>query len=480
MNKCTKWQIGVALAVFMCGVGGLCAAEENMSIPKDKIAEAVSWLETEAHRIIRASRREMKDGTAAFPPQVGIGYEAFWLRDYEYALEGSISSFSDKELLDACRLFVRSLNPDGAGVDCVKFDGTPIYKPGYGSMGENPVADGGPFTVGVAFHTYRKTKDAKLLGEMLPALVKTMGAVPRNPETGLVHIDPKRAWDRCPYGFTDSVRKQGDVLFDSLLFVQACRQLSELLHAEPSSPLKNARDGIRLGKASPSSQEKQGILESSGGRTSGEPFLQRAAEKDEARKWQEEANRVAASIRKVFWDGDTGLFRAATVKCREHDIWGSAFAVFLGVADPAQSKAIAHYFKTHYDQIVQYGQIRHLPGGVYWELCLETASPRDVYQNGTYWATPTGWFVYTLDLADPALADRTVLDMVSHFKQHGACEWIIGEQCKLPNYLASAALPLDGIRAMLERRQGAGVGGQESGGRSQGAGGRYFTLSRHS
>lgn len=415
-----------------------------MSVPKEKIAEAVSWLETEAHRIIRASRREMKDGAAAFPPQVGIGYEAFWLRDYEYALEGSISSFSDKELTDACRLFVRSLNPDGAGVDCVKFDGTPIYKPGYGSMGENPVADGGPFTVGVAFHTYRKTKDANLLTEILPALVKTMGAVPRNPETGLVHIDPKRAWDRCPYGFTDSVRKQGDVLFDSLLYVQACRQLAELL--------KKNEDGTGL-EARP-----HGTAGLASWRQASKPA---DSARDESRQWKEEADRLAGSIRKVFWDGDTGLFRAATVKCREHDIWGSAFAVFLGVADPAQSNAIAHYFKAHYDQIVQHGQIRHLPGGVYWEFCLETASPRDYYQNGAYWATPTGWFVYTLDLADPALADRTILDMVSHFKQHGACEWIIGEQCKLPNYLASAALPLDGIRAMLGRRQGAGGRSQD-------------------
>ncbi|MCK5102134.1 MAG: exo-alpha-sialidase, partial [Cyclobacteriaceae bacterium] len=46
--------------------------------------DAVSWLEKEAHRIIRASMRTMNDGTAAFPPQVGIGYEAFWLRDYAY------------------------------------------------------------------------------------------------------------------------------------------------------------------------------------------------------------------------------------------------------------------------------------------------------------------------------------------------------------------------------------------------------------
>jgi hypothetical protein len=94
------------------------------------LSEAVTWLEKEAHRIIIAAKRTMNDGTSAFPPQVGIGYEAFWLRDYVYTLEGSVDSYSENELADACRFFVRSLRSDGAGVDCVKFDGTPIYKPG--------------------------------------------------------------------------------------------------------------------------------------------------------------------------------------------------------------------------------------------------------------------------------------------------------------------------------------------------------------
>lgn len=402
IDKMTRLIIG-SFVVFACNIVGVIA-EENVSQSKADVSEAVSWLETEANRLIRESRREMNDGTAAFPPQVGIGYEAFWLRDYEYTLEGSLRSYSDKELTDACRLFVRSMDSNGAGVDCVKFDGTPIYKPGFGSMGENPVADGSQFTVGVAFHTYQKTRDAKLLNEILDPLIKTMGATPRDPKNGLVYIDPARPYDRCPYGFTDTIRKQGDELFCSLLYVQACSQLSDLLLA--------------------------------GHRT------------DESRTWKKEADRVAASIRTVFWDKDTGLFRAATVKCREHDIWGSAFAVYLGVADKAQSQAVAHYFKTHYDQIVQHGQIRHLPGGVYWEQGCD----RDQYQNGAYWATPTGWFVYTLDLADPKLADRTILDMVNHFKQYGACEWIFGEKRNLPNYLASAALPLDGIGAMLDRR----------------------------
>jgi hypothetical protein len=346
----------------------------------------------------------MQDGTAAFPPQVGLGYEAFWLRDYEYTLEGAITAYTDQELTDACRLFIRSMRADGAGVDCVKFDGTPIYQPGFGTMGTNPVADGSQFTVGVAWHTWQRTKDANLLDEILDPLGRTMRAVPRDPDSGLVFIKPGPEWDRCPFGFTDTVRKEGEVLFCSLLYVQASRQLADLLSA--------------------------------GGREA------------EARDWRKESMRVVASIRRTFWDENLGLFRAATVTCREPDIWGSAFAVYLGVADKSQSLAVARRLKTHYREIVRHGQLRHLPGGVFWEK----ARARDEYQNGAYWATPVGWFVYTLDLVDSELADETILAMVAHFKAHGACEWINREKRVLPNYLASAALPLAGIRAMLARR----------------------------
>jgi len=371
-----------------------------------KLHDSITWLEMEAHRIIRAAKRTMHDGTSAFPPQVGIHYEAFWLRDYEYTLEGSISSYSNQELLAACRLFIKSMDSNGAGTDCVQFDGTPIYKPGYGSMGTNPVADGSQFTVGVAWHTYQKTKDPVLLTEILDPLVKTMKAVHRNPKTGLVHIDPNLEWDRCPYGFTDSVRKTGDELFCSLLYVQACRQLADLM--------KTSR---------------------------------RSSEGD---AWQAESFLVGQSIRDVFWDADFGLFRAATIRCREHDIWGSAFAVYLNVADTTQARAIASYFSAHYGELVQHGQIRQLPAGIYWE---KTETTPDTYQNGAFWATPTGWFAYTLDLINPRLANQVIIDMVEYFRQHGAHEWIFGESMQLPNYLASASLPLDGIRAMLIRRK---------------------------
>ena len=369
---------------------------------------AVQWLAAEAHRVIRASAVPMHDGTLAFPPQVGIGYDAFWLRDYAYALEGSLTSFTNEELSAACRVFIRALRGEGAAVDCVRLHGTPIYQPGYGTMGREPVLDGPPFTVSVAWQTYQRTQDRTLLRMILDPLVGTMRSMPRNPANGLAHISSPD--ERCAYGFTDSIPKSGDELFCSLLLVQASRQLADLLEAGD-----------------------------------------RAAD---ARSWRQEAERISASVRRIFWDESAGLFHATTRTCNVPDIWGSAFAVWLDVATKEQAQRIALYFKEHYDELVLHGQLRHTPGFLDWNG-QRTAANSGVYQSGGFWGTPVGWFVYALDLADPALADRTVVDMVRFFQVHGACEWINREgQCQLPGYTASAALPLAGIRAMLSCRGG--------------------------
>lgn len=378
-------------------------AGSGKEVPAMSFEESVQWLGQEARRLVRACRREMKDGTAAFPPQVGAGYDAFWLRDYSYMLEGCPEAFSVPELTDACRLFVRAMGPTGDGVDCVRYDGTPIYQPGYGSMGENPVADGGPFTINVAWSAWRATGDTALLAEVLDRLVICLNAVPRNPANGLVHIRPDRPYDRCPYGFTDTVRKTGDELFTSLLFVQAAGRLAEMLAA--------AGQGIEAGA------------------------------------WRELAAQVSSSCRGVFWDDEAGLFRAATVRCREHDLWGSAFAVHLGVATPEQAKAVAVALRRHFAGICQRGQFRHLLPGVVWEQACEPGK----YQNGGFWGTPTGWFAQTLDLVDPALARQTVVDLVADYRRRGVGEWVLDDHVQLPGYVASATLPLQGIRAMLAR-----------------------------
>ena len=348
----------------------------------------------------------MSDGTYGYVPQAGSKYDAVWLRDYFYALEARLVPAED--LLPMARTFLKGLSPEGYGVDCIRYSGEPIYKPGYGHMGEHPVADGPQFTVNTVYETWRQTGDASLVSsDVLDRLLRSLATLPKNPAgaTSLVWIDPARPWDRCPYGFTDSVRKQGECLFESLLEIQASRNLAAMLDA--------------------------------------------AGRRTEAVALRERADAEAKQANAVFWDENAGLYRAATVKCREHDIWGSAFAVWLGVAPEEHAKRIGRCFCDNFEGLVQGGQVRHTPANIYWEQ----ACARDIYQNGGYWGTPVGWFAYALERVSPPCVNKLYDHMFRFYMAHGACEWSNGPNIAVPEgYLASVALPLSGLRRILSER----------------------------
>jgi hypothetical protein len=347
----------------------------------------------------------MDDGvTVTYPPQVGNGYSAFWLRDYAYILESCAAEIPEKDLRNAVTLFLNAQQKDGACVDCIKYDGTPIYKPGFGSMGTNPVADGSQFTVAVVYLTWKQLKDDSLLDtKTLDKLSLAMNVVPKNLETGLVRIDPQADWDRCPYGFHDTVRKKGDVFFESLLYFEAAQRLAEMFEV--------------------------------------------AKRQEDAEHFRKEADLVKNRINKIFWDEKLSLYRAATIQCCEGDIWGSAFAVWLNVAPQEKAEQIAQYFLKHYDGLVFEGQIRMLPANVYWERGCE----RDTYQNGAYWGTATGWFVWTLHRADPKKAEQTIIDLVNGYRRTGSPEWVFGQTVRLPKYMSSVTLPIVQVRQMVNR-----------------------------
>ena len=96
--------------------------------------------------ILRQSRATMYNGTSAFPPQGGsLYYNAFWLRDYSYMLEGCPEAFAPQEMENSLTTFVNAMSPSGASVDHVDFNGTPEYGPA-----ANSVADGSQFLVDCA------------------------------------------------------------------------------------------------------------------------------------------------------------------------------------------------------------------------------------------------------------------------------------------------------------------------------------------
>lgn len=369
----------------------------------ETLTDYVAWFEKKGAEMVRGASRTMSDGRTVYAPQAGNWYRAAWLRDYVMTLEGGLVPKAHQAAI--ADLFLSAVSPAGEGVDCIKFDGTICRRPGYDKAGAKPVMDGYTYVTSLIYETWRQTGNKKWLKkEVLDTLARMLDAMPH--VDGLPWIDPAHARERCPWGFTDSVGKTGNLFFMTLLEIRARRELAYL--------------------------------------------LREARRPDEAVAQRLKASALAKKAKDVFWDEKEGLFRAATVRCRQHDIWGSAYAVWLDVATERQAARIARYFRDHYDGLVQNGQIRHLPAGVYWD---DTSwKKKDFYQNGQFWGTATGWFCWALERVDPALVDKTFADLVRDYRTRGVNERTFGNETSCPDYLANAALPLQALRRIVHAR----------------------------
>ena len=371
------------LMLMISFASALSAYAQYANTPHD-LNEAAFWLEGKTQQLVRGSRATMPDGTSGFEPAASGFYPCFWTRDYAYMVEGCPEAFTPAELKNACYTLVNAIRSDGYAVECINVkNGHKYYRPGYdaaNAYGVNPTADNSQFTVDIAWRTYQITKDAAVLNKVcrsngrtiIDNLVTEMKMVPRR--QGMVYIDPKLPWDRSPYGFTDSVKKTGNELYCSLLDVRAGNELADLLTVV--------------------------------GRTG------------EAATWRAAAAAETAAIQTTFWNSsytasNPGLFNAATVKCNQFDVWGSAFAVQLGVATPAQAASIANYFNKNYSTLVLLGQIREIPAPNYWQ---DTICARGTDVNGGYWGVAAGHFADALMSVNPTLARQTLLDMVNFYR----------------------------------------------------------------
>jgi hypothetical protein len=214
---------------------------------------------------------------------------------------------------------------------------------------------------------------------------------------GLIAVDRNLPW--VEYGFTDAIAKTGKVLFGSLLHWEACEQMAQTYKGWE--------------------------------------------EHDDAHTWFERATHAGHRLFE-FFDEDQGMYRAAMRDCRQLDIWGSAYAAVLRVASKTQTERIGHTFLRHRQDIMLGGYVRHLPGGEHWQR-LFVEVPPGTYQNGGYWAVPSGWVARTIATVDEDFARRMMEGLIAQFGQDGACEWISPEQQAVPGYGASVACVLGSV-----------------------------------
>lgn len=349
-------------------------------------------------QVLAGCRHEAKNGTPIYFPDGSGHYAALWTRDFCYMVEGAGQFIPAEEILAGIDFLLAGQREDGFIPDRVQADGTPVYFPGPvdNPIGSQPPVDNQVFMVKLICAYARQTRDYVNSRSRLERMWSAVDAIPAGPD-GLVAIDRNNPW--VDYGFTDTVAKTGKVLFGSLLHWEACELMAET--------------------------------------------YKMWEEHDDAHTWFERAQQAGHRLFE-FWNDDQGMYRAAMQDCRQVDIWGSAYAGVLRVASKTQTERMGHYLLRNRQDIILDGYVRHLPENQPWKRLFGDIAP-GTYQNGGYWAVPSGWVAQTIAQVDEGFARQMMETLIGRFEQDGVCEWINPEQHALPGYGASAACVLGAV-----------------------------------
>lgn len=350
----------------------------------------VAWMREATLKQLKGSRVEGAGGTWIHTPD-GVGnYKALWTRDYYYMVEYAGDLLDPKEIKASINYLINGQREDGCIPDRVNIAGKPVYSPGGPNkpMADHAV-DNAPFLAMLVCSYVNQFNDEQLFKELEPKLLEGLEHIYVK-ENGLVYNNPKNP--ECVYGFTDIVKKTGHLLFSSLLYYKANVEMYKLCQ-----------------------KYQHGNSD----------------------KYKRRYEYVKQSIFKL-WDQESGMFFAADIKCKQIDIWGSAYAIEVGISTPEQTKRITDYFFKYQDEIVMRGQVRHLPGSnAQWEQLFHPCEV-GTYQNGAYWATPLSWIIPVYAKRDPDFAKEMLQTVIHDFQENGINECINKDYVKVPNFVVSA------------------------------------------
>ena len=365
-------------------------------------AAALAQVETWARQEVVGSIVKADNGVNMYTPDGVKNYDALWTRDFTYMLRYA-GDYIPVEDAVACIEYLLEHVHEG---DCWLPDR--VYGNGYATYAagnwdySKANLDNNSFIViamDCALSRMSEAEGRALFVKWEQTLMTALDALPKN-EDGLVYNDPLNP--HSPYGFTDCICKTGALMKESLLLWEAWKIMAKWQTAY----------GLDASVAMAGAQS------------------------------------IENALVKTFKNED-GMLNAATVDCCQSDIWGSCYAVSIGFPmEDSLKKSIADYLSENYCELVQMGQLRHTAPGTYWQKLLSGVN-RGEYQNGAYWATPSGWLIDTLEPYYPALARETLQDIISYYAAEGIYECVNGEHRKLNHYAASASNILPAARRLL-------------------------------
>lgn len=335
-------------------------------------------------------------------PGGGECYPAFWTRDMIMSIDTGMVApeilapmlrlLAAKQPLRETRPTPGVVIPAGAIPDHIRLDGIPIFYPGAwtceeqtGTFGRQPPYDDHFYFIHLAWHLIELCGRAELMHELfsgrplMDRLDAAFAVTPADNEGFAVNTAADWA---ISFGFTDTVRHGGKLLFASLLRYRAALELADLHR--------------RCHNTGPAEQYAK----------------------------------IAAGIKKhlaaTFRDEASGLLRAATGESGQPDVWGSVFAVWFEAVPAAEARRLGATLVELYraGRLSCRGAIRHVPEGMDFDpgrQCWEhpvIPVAYNTYQHGAYWSTPTGQVAQAMALADKDAARELVREFIADLREH--------------------------------------------------------------
>lgn len=375
-----------------------------------------------------------KTGGILIRPGGRNAYPSFWIRDYAMSLEtGFISVAEQKHMLELTastqcdQAWITkggSLVPAGSIADHIRIDdGKPIYFPGTYDFENQGTPEFGTlppfcdqfFFIHMAHYYVIQSRDRKILKKdingkrLIDRLKEAFHMPPSNGITYMVYATEKlRGVD---FGFRDVQTITGDLCFASILKYRAANELADLLEL---------------------------------------------VKPQDAQQYRMIAEKIKSSLPGIFSD-KRGMLMASTGRSKQPDVWATALAVHFGLLEGDAAMKVSRLFADAYKagSLSYKGNIRHIlttddfNENTAWEISL---SPKNLYQNGAYWGTPTGWVVNAIKLSDPgaatALAREYIAELIENDFRKGET-FGAPYECFNPSgynqnpvYLTSVACPL--------------------------------------
>lgn len=440
-----KLVIFVLFTFFCIVINVSCRLDAKTSnFPTDdmQFLEQIAADVVEKARVLPGQQNNTSGGTLICP---GGYYPAFWIRDYAMSLESEkITLEEQKHALLVTAAKQQDMDwkiektggfvPRGAIADHINYDGSPIFYPGTydynnqggGPWGVLPCLDDHYFFIHMAWYYVQKSGDPAILKTeikglpLIDRLDLAFAVPPTDPKTHLIYVTDEN--NGISFGFMDTVRQTGYLLFGSVLKYRAAGELAQM-----HSLLNN--------------QAKAG-------------------------KYKAIADAIKKNIPETF-PMVQGLFRSSTGKSCQPCVWGSAFAVYVDAAEPAQAQLISDALCQSYQEgtLSYKGQVRHLRTTDdfneqrSWDTPAIGEGSRNRYQHGAYWGTPVGWVCFAMAKTDESLALKLAQEYLQELQEGDfrkgqgfgspwECMHPEGNYQQNPIYMTSVTCPLAAFKRL--------------------------------